>query len=321
LVIKKDLSENHMIYASFSKGYKSGGYNAADDQNPEFSLVGGARVPNPTVPGIGFEYDDETAVSYEIGGKHTFPNGKLQFNWAAAHADYDNQQVSTFVGLGFVVGNAASSDVDTIEMDLLWQATPDLRIGVNAAYLDANFDSFPAAACTEKQLATFRAMDPTGNPYNPTGFSYTNIHQSNYGADLAIGNCKAIWNAAGFMAVGNQDLSGEPRGPGKYNGAVFADYTRNIGSDMQFFLSLDVSFFDDYTYAGDADPIDAQEASQQINIRAGVRADKWEAMVYGRNITDEIIAAGGFDVPLTSGAHAMYMAPREIWGARLTYNF
>jgi len=321
LIIKKDLDDNNMIYASFSKGYKSGGFNAADDQNPEFTLVNGAPVPNPTVPGIGFEYDDETAVSYEIGGKHTFPNARLQFNWAAAHADYDDQQVSTFVGLGFVVGNAASSDVDTIEMDLLWQATPDLRIGVNAAYLDAKFDSFPAAACTEKQLATFRAMDPTGNPYNPTAYAYTNIHQSNYGSDLAIGNCKAIWNAAGFMAVGNQDLSGEPRGAGKYNGAVFADYTREIGSGMSMFLSFDVSFFDDYTYTGDADPIDLQEASQTINVRAGVRADKWEAMVYGRNITDEIIAAGGFDVPLTSGAHAIYMAPREIWGARLTYNF
>ena len=321
LIVKKDLDDNNMIYASFSKGYKSGGFNAADDQNPEFTLVNGAPVPNPTVPGIGFEYEDETAVSYEIGGKHTFPNARLQFNWAAAHADYDDQQVSTFVGLGFVVGNAASSDVDTIEMDLLWQATPDLRIGVNAAYLDAKFDSFPAAACTEKQLATFRAMDPTGNPYNPTAYAYTNIHQSNYGSDLAIGNCKAIWNAAGFMAVGNQDLSGEPRGSGKYNGAVFADYTREIGSGMSMFLSFDVSFFDDYTYAGDNDPIDMQEASQTINVRAGVRADKWEAMVYGRNITDEIIAAGGFDVPLTSGAHAMYMAPREVWGARLTYNF
>ena len=162
LVIKKDLSENHMLYASFSKGYKSGGYNAADDQNPEFSLVGGARVPNPTVPGIGFEYDDETAVSYEIGGKHTLANGKLQFNWAAAHADYDNQQVSTFVGLGFVVGNAASSDVDTIEVDLLWQATPDLRIGVNAAYLDANFDSFPAAACTEAAIGYLQSYGSNG---------------------------------------------------------------------------------------------------------------------------------------------------------------
>ena len=321
LIVKKDLDDNNMIYASFSKGYKSGGYNAADDQNPTFSLVNGVSVPNRTEPGIGFEYDDETAVSYEIGGKHTFPKARLQFNWAAAHADYDDQQVSTFVGLGFVVGNAASSDVDTIEMDLLWQATPDLRIGINAAYLDAKYDSFPAAACTEKQLASFRALDPTGNPYNPTAYSYANIHQSNYGSDLSIGNCKAIWNAAGFMAVGNQDLSGEPRGAGKYNGAAFADYTRDIGSGMQFFLSLDVSFVDDYTYAGDSDPIDMQEAFQTVNIRTGVRAEKWEAMVYGRNITDEIIAAGGFDVPLTSGAHAMYMAPREVWGARLTYNF
>ena len=68
-------------------------------------------------------------------------------------------------------------------------------------------------------------------------------------------------------------------------------------------------------------PIDAQEAIKTVNIRTGVLADKWEAMVYGRNITDEIIAAGGFDVPLTSSAHPMYMAPREVCGARLTYNF
>ena len=315
LIIKKTLSDNHMIYASFSKGYKSGGFNAADDQNPVF-LADGTIVR--TEPGIGFEYDDETATSYEIGGKHTF-GGSVIFNWAAAHAEYKDQQVSTFVGLGFVVGNAASSTVDTLELDLLWQATDDLRIGVNAAYLDANFDVFTAAACTEKQLATFRAYDPTVAP--GTASKYTNIHISNYGPDLAIGSCRAIWDGAGYMTAGNQDLSGKPRGQGKYNGALFADYTRDIRGDMEMFVSLDVSFFDDYTYTGDSDPIDMQEANQRVNLRAGVRTDKWEAMVYGRNITDEKIAIGGFDVPLTSGAHAIYMGETKIVGARVSYNF
>ena len=315
LIIKKTLSDNHMIYASFSKGYKSGGFNAADDQNPVF-LADGTIVR--TEPGIGFEYDDETATSYEIGGKHTFGSSVI-FNWAAAHAEYKNQQVSTFVGLGFVVGNAASSTVDTLELDLLWQATDDLRIGVNAAYLDANFDVFTAAACTEKQLATFRAYDPTVAP--GTASKYTNIHISNYGPDLAIGTCRAVWDGAGYMTAGNQDLSGKPRGAGKYNGALFADYTRDIRGDMEMFVSLDVSFFDDYTYTGDSDPIDTQEANQRVNLRAGVRTDKWEAMVYGRNITDEKIAIGGFDVPLTSGAHAIYMGETKIVGARVSYNF
>ena len=315
LIIKKTLSDNHMIYASFSKGYKSGGFNAADDQNPVF-LADGTIVR--TEPGIGFEYDDETATSYEIGGKHTFGSSVI-FNWAAAHAEYKDQQVSTFVGLGFVVGNAASSTVDTLELDLLWQATDDLRIGVNAAYLDANFDVFSAAACTEKQLATFRAHDPTVAP--GTASKYTNIHMSNYGPDLAIGTCRAVWDGAGYMTAGNQDLSGKPRGAGKYNGALFADYTRDIRGDMEMFVSLDVSFFDDYTYTGDSDPIDTQEANQRVNLRAGVRTDKWEAMVYGRNITDEKIAIGGFDVPLTSGAHAIYMGETKIVGARVSYSF
>ena len=322
IVIEKTISDDHMFYTSFSKGYKSGGFNAADDQNPSFSLVGGTAVPNPTEPGIGFEYDDETAVSYEIGGKHTFAEGSVQFNWAAAHAEYNDQQVSTFVGLGFVVGNAASSTVDTIEMDLLWQATNDLRIGLNVAYLDANFDKFEAAACTEKQLATFRAMDPTGNPLNPTAYAYQNIHVTDYGPNLAIGKCRAIWDGAGYMAVGNQDLSGEPRGAGKYNGSLFADYTKSIGGgNMEWFFSFDVNFVDGYTYTGDNDPIDYQPATERVNARTGIRTDKWEVMLYGRNLGDEKIAVGGFDVPLTSGAHAIYLGETKIVGARLTYNF
>ena len=63
-----------MIYVSYNQGYKSGGFNAADDQNPAFESVNGVKTPLRTVPGIGFEYDDETADSFEIGGKHTLAN-------------------------------------------------------------------------------------------------------------------------------------------------------------------------------------------------------------------------------------------------------
>ncbi len=51
---------------SYSEGFKSGGFNAVDDQNPTFNADG---TTNPTVPAQGFEYDDETASSIEIGGQ------------------------------------------------------------------------------------------------------------------------------------------------------------------------------------------------------------------------------------------------------------
>ena len=309
LVFERTIGENNMIYFSFAKGFKSGGYNAADDQNPEFQLVNGVPTPMPTVPGIGFEYDDETATSYEIGGKHTLANGALRFNWAYADAEYKNQQVSTFVGLGFVVGNAASSVVKTLEVDLLWQANDNLRLGINAAYLDAVYDSFPAAACNAQQLAGMRGLGWTGGAPMSTN-PVTNV----------LG-CQARFNAAGLFHSAVQDLSGLT-GVGKYNGSLIADYTREVGSSgMQFFFSVDYNFFDDYLYTGDLDPIDFQEASERVNLQTGVRTDKWQMVVYGRNITDNAIANGGFDVPLADGAHATYFGETEVWGARFTYNF
>ena len=146
-----------MIYVSYNQGYKSGGFNAADDQNPAFASVNGVKTALRTTPGIGFEYQDETADSIEIGGKHTLASN-LRLNWAAAHATFDDQQVSTFQGTGFVVGNAATSTVNTVEMDLLWQASENLRVAVSAAWLNPKYDEFTTGACTEIQYAFFRAV-------------------------------------------------------------------------------------------------------------------------------------------------------------------
>ena len=47
----------------------------------------------------------------------------------------------------------------------------------------------------------------------------------------------------------------------------------------------------------------------------------WTAMIYGKNITNEKIAAGGFDTPLLAGAHSIYLAETRIVGARVSYDF
>jgi len=133
--------------------------------------------------------------------------------------------------------------------------------------------------------------------------------------------CQARFNAANLYHSAVQDLSGKT-GTGKYNGSLIADYTKEVGSaGMQFFFSVDYNFFDDYLYTGDLDPLDHQEASERVNVQTGVRTDKWQMTVYGRNITDNDIANGGFDVPLADGAHAIYFGESEVWGARFTYNF
>ncbi len=316
LQIEKRYSEDHMIYFSFSKGYKSGGFNAADDQNPVFENVNGAKVPVPNEPDPSFEYEPETGTSFEIGGKHSLL-ANLQLNWAIATAEYKNQQISTFQGVGFVVGNASSSDVDTVEIDLIWQATDNLRVALGAAYLDGTYAKFDTAACTENQSAYFRAIDPTG------AYTAANISINDYGATLTdpTGFCRAIWNAAGFFSHGNQDLSGRDLGTGDYNGSLNLDYIKPLANGMNFFIGLDYNFFDDYLYTGDLDPLDSQEGTARVNARIGVSNDKFTALIYGRNITDKDIATGGFDTPLLAGGHGIYLGETRVVGARLTYKF
>ena len=317
LQLEKRLNDENMIYFSYNKGYKSGGFNAADDQNPEFKLVNGVKTAMRTTPGIGFEYEDETADSIEIGGKHTLASN-LRLNWAAAHANYNDQQVSTFQGTGFVVGNAASSTVNTVEMDLLWQATEKLRMSVSAAWLDPKYDEFKTAACTEIQYAYFRAIAGPANGYDAKA-----ITSAVYGNNVTdpSGKCRIVWNGAGAYAGGNQDLSSQWNGSAKYTGSVVMDYSTELSNGIEFFAGVDMNFTDTFISTGDLDPIDTQEKIELFNARMGIRSDSWMLMLYGNNITDEMYATGHYDTPLLAGGHHIYQGTGRVVGARLSYEF
>ncbi len=315
--LEKRLNDDNMIYVSYNQGYKSGGFNAADDQNPEFALVNGVKTPLRTTPGIGFEYDDETADSFEIGGKHNLASN-VRLNWAAAHATYDDQQVSTFQGTGFVVGNAATSTVTTLEMDLLWQATENLRITAAAAWLDPKYDEFTTAACNETQYAYFRGVAGAANGYDAKALT-----SAVYGQNLSTpdGKCTVVWNGAGAYASGNQNLSNQWNGSAKYTGSVTMDYTNTLNNGLVFFAGIDMNFTDTFISTGDLDPIDTQESFELINARIGLRSDSWMFMLYGNNITDELYATGHYDTPLLAGGHHIYQGANRVVGARLTYEF
>ena len=135
LNLQWDMGDASMVYVSWSQGFKSGGFSAADDGEPGDFAV--AQLPPPggfvsTVPNADFEFDDESVDSIEIGGKHEFFDGAMRLNWAAFYSEYDDLQTTIFKGVGFSVKNAASSEVQGFEVDWLMQVTDALRVGVNA---------------------------------------------------------------------------------------------------------------------------------------------------------------------------------------------
>ena len=294
-------SDTSKYYISYSEGFKSGGFNSVDDQNPNILADGTVQR---TVPGIGFEYDDESASSFEIGGKHVLLDGAMNLNWAYFNSEYEDQQVSTFVGLGFVVANAASSEIQGIEMDMTWQATDELRLGVAMAFLDGKYGSFDSAGCTATQASALLGLGTLTSSSPVTS---------------AMG-CQQQFLGDGTASGSSQDISGGQLGS-DYSGSITADYIKPLDNGLIWFAGLDVNFTDLYYMTGDLDPIDIQSGFEKVNIRTGIRGENWDMMLFGRNITDEITATGAADVPLAGGAHFSYMARGAVWGARLSYSF
>ncbi|WP_353743680.1 TonB-dependent receptor [Haliea sp.] len=292
--VQWDATENSMLYASFSQGFKSGGFTDADDGEPgdltpgAFPCVPGQPVEacyDPTNPNEDFEFDDEEVDAFEVGGKHTLLDGGMTLNWAAFYTQYDNLQTSIFKGLGFGVTNAAKSEIKGLEVDMLWQATDHLRLGLSGAYLDATYDSFPDAPCTAIQLD----VDPLCG--TPGGFT-------------------------------SNDLSGAVTtfAP-EYTGTFTFDYDYPMNNGLELFLSGEATYRDSFEPGGDNDPIDRIDSYSKVNLRTGLRGENWEIMAYGRNIFDEEVLVQSFDTPVLAGTHSQFVDEGRIIGVRAKYSF
>jgi len=297
VTLQWDASEESMYYASFSQGFKSGGFTAADDGEPGGLALGEwpctmepdgsvniEACYDPTAPNDNFEFDDESVDAYEIGGKHTLLDGGLTVNWAAFYTEYDNLQTAIFKGIGFTTANAGSSEIKGVEVDGRWAATDNLVLGANFAWLDASYKDFADAPCTAVQL--------DANP-----------------------QCGVAGNAGNTY----NDLSGEATlYASDYSASVTWDYTYPMDG-MDLFVSGEANYRDSFQSAGDNDPIDEMPDYTKVNLRIGLRADSWEIMAYGRNIFDEEAYSQSYDVPVLAGSHARFMDEGAVYGVRAKY--
>jgi outer membrane receptor protein involved in Fe transport len=146
-----DVTADNMAYATYTTGFKAGGFDAA-----------AALEKN-------FEYEDENVTSYEIGLKSTLLDGAAEFNIAAFYMEFDDLQVSSFSQTGFVVGNAGEVTTQGIEAEGRWLVAEGLTLSGAVGYLDHIYDSYEGAACNPYDRVTFScdshlaalAADPT----------------------------------------------------------------------------------------------------------------------------------------------------------------
>ncbi|MGJ8669564.1 MAG: TonB-dependent receptor [Oceanococcus sp.] len=124
-----DIGDAAMSYLTVARGYKSGGYNAqpVNDQQLEF--------------------DEEDALTYEIGLKSEWLSGAARLNVSLFRTEFDGLQVATFNGVSYIVGNAASANIQGLEYEAMLMTPIGVLLGLNGAFTDANYEQFSLAPC------------------------------------------------------------------------------------------------------------------------------------------------------------------------------
>lgn len=257
-------ADDILWYLSWSEGYKSGSFDfRANNKNfyPDMATS--------------FEFDDEEASNIELGGKFLFGDGTVELNMAAFYTEFDNLQISIFDGvLGFNVGNAASADIQGLEMDMRWAATDHLTVSGGFAITDFEFTDFENGQC---YFGAIPDVDLNGDG-TPELCSYT--------------------------GRSNQLVS-------DFQGNVAFDIRVPVGNSMEIGALFDIFYTDDYDASATFDPALVQDSYTMLNARLslGAQSGRWEIAALVKNLTDEKVLTFGGDTPLagsTFGAKSNY---------------
>lgn len=185
LLVEYRPTSTTMLYASVTKGFKSGVIN-----------VGSADAAvNP-----------ETVWSYEAGFKQRFADNRVLLSGAVFYYDYKDLQVS-FVNANSIVQtiNAATARNYGGELELEARVTPQLTINANASYLNAQFKQF----CNAYYGAGFPARPGISYPACPgqpgladlSGNRLPNAPRFSFGGgvnfDIPVGDGKVSVNGDG----------------------------------------------------------------------------------------------------------------------------
>ena len=286
-----DFLDDALFYASWARGFKSGGYDVRSNTAP-FALDGAGNpiqtvIENPIadveIPEGAFEFDQEQADNFELGVKTRLFGGRVELNASAFYTEYEDLQVSQFDGvLSFNVVNAAEAEVIGLEVDGRWAINDNFSLSGAFSLLDFEFQDFDNGQCTQELRITEQLA---GQP---------------------IPTCD-------FDSFSNQYVA-------DFSGAVSLGYFTPIGNRLVFNSALDVLFTTEYNPSANLDPDIEQDGYAKLNLRLAVGDidDSWEIAILGRNLTDEDIVTFANDVPLSAnltqnaGFYGFVESPRTI---------
>jgi iron complex outermembrane receptor protein len=126
---KLDFTDQTLIYASYSHGYKAGG---ANPPGATLLTVTSGDIGNPIHP---LTFKPEFVDAFELGSKNTLLDGALTFNADVFYYNYENYQISRIVDRTSINDNF-DAHVKGAEVESTWEPIAGLRFNFAGGWED-----------------------------------------------------------------------------------------------------------------------------------------------------------------------------------------
>jgi iron complex outermembrane receptor protein len=273
-----------LTYASYSRGYKAGGFNldrSALGSNPFLNPFGGAVSPRTSADVADLQFAPEKVNAYEIGFKYS--TRMFTLNVAAFRQEFSNFQLNTFQGSVFIVQNIQGCQDD------LAGADRDSSSTTGACAADRT-----RPGVISQGVEVEAVMRPAHDLQVTAGYTFAdtryrhNLIGSSRGAPSPL-------DAALFLLPGD-NVSNAPKN------VVTASltYTPRLGSSgLTGLVYVDERTTSGYNTGSDLFTEKEQPAYTLVNARIGVRGpgERWGLELWAQNIFNTNYQQVAFSAP------------------------
>lgn len=275
-----------LLYGSYSRGYKAGGFNL------DRSALSNPLLLDPNNIDVGaLQFDEETVNAYEIGAKYSTRD--FGFSIAAFRQEFSNFQLNTFNGSFYLVQNINSCSTDLGGADQDGDATTGACDPENVQ---------PGVVAQGVEFET--TLNPTRDLGITLGLTYSD---TSYEDDL-IGTDTGVPLDPALRLLPGDNMSNAP----EWVATSSVSWTPEIGaSGMRGLVFFNARMTGDYNTGSDLLYGKEQDGYVIVNGRIGLTniADRFSIEGWVQNLFDTNYTQVAFNTP--------FIAPQQTYSAFL----
>jgi outer membrane receptor protein involved in Fe transport len=308
-------TDDIFLYSSYSRGFKSGGFNATVVSNDPIGLARRDRG----------KFDQETVDAYELGIKTQWFDNRLILNLTGYYYEYDDIQITTIQinEQGTPVGqisNVAEAIIKGLEFDFQARPFGNLFLSGGVGLIDDDYRDFTARVDTQTALFSSDSAPPAGCSSLALGAPcQANLTESSVANQVA---------ALGFLAnpgtLPMTDMSDLNRtNTPNFSLNLSADYTFDLGSFGE--LAWRVTWYQQgkvfFSTNNDDDVSQGKYGLLNSRIAWTMGDGKTTLALFGRNLLDRTYLDGGFSVDDTIGSKPVFFGRPRTYGIEVLRRF